>query len=363
MLQYHSLRVVEKRADTDRAVSLTFEVPPGQAQNFRFEAGQHLGLRARVNGEELRRTYSISSSPSAQSLSICVRRIAGGRFSGFVADQLRPGDFIDVLMPNGSFHPGPRPAHSRLSVAFAAGIGITPVISIVRQLLESEADSRVLLFYGNHDADAVLFIEELQALKDRYVTRFGLHFLLTAESQEIELYNGRLTAAKLEELAPGLFDAKAVDEYFLCGPGDMIERLAAALAAKGVDAGRVHGEHFLVAGPTGEQPKPAVVAAAAAPAVRAHLARVSVLIDGRTRSFEMPMDGTSVLDAAGEAGLDLPFSCRAGVCSTCRTRLVKGKVEMHTNYALEQHELAEGFILACQAHPVTNEIELTYDSR
>src|SRR5882672_10159222 len=325
VLQYHALRIAEKRAETERAVALTFAVPPELAANFRFEAGQHLGLRLRVHGEELRRTYSISSSPSAATLSICVRRISGGRFSNFVGDELRVGDLVDVLMPNGSFHAGPRPGRPRLSVAIAAGIGITPVIAIVRQLLEAEPDSRVLLFYGNRDAESVLFIEELQALKDRYVTRFGLHFLLTAESQEIELYNGRLTAAKLDELTPGLFDARAVDEYFLCGPGDMIESLTTALAGKGVEPGRIHAEHFLAASPAAAQSAQAGMMAgtAAAPAARPDFARVAVLIDGRTRSFEMPMDGTSVLDAANEAGFDLPFSCRAGKRQV-ETRFVGG---------------------------------------
>ena len=362
MLQYHALKLVERHAETDRAVALTFAVPEEQAANYRFLAGQHLGIKATMQGEELRRTYSICHAPRGQTLSICVRRVPDGRFSAYLADTLRPGDSVEVLTPNGSFHPGPRPAHGRLSVAFAAGIGITPVISIVRQLLESEPDSRVLLFYGNRDVDSVLFTDELQALKNRFVTRFGLHFLLTAESQEIELYNGRLDAAKLDALTPRLFDARAVDEYFLCGPGNMIGNLTAALVAQGVEPGCVHGEHFLAASPAANAPRPAA-AREEKGADGSAVARVSVRIDGRTRSFEMPMDGTAVLDAANEAGLDLPFSCRAGVCSTCRTRLVKGRVEMHTNYALEQHELDEGFILACQAHPVTDEIELTYDSR
>ncbi|MGH8263888.1 MAG: 2Fe-2S iron-sulfur cluster-binding protein [Steroidobacteraceae bacterium] len=362
MLQYHALKLIERHAETDRAVTLEFAVPAELAENYRFLAGQHLGIKATVLGEELRRTYSICDARPAETLSICVRRVPGGRFSAYLADTLRPGDSVEVLTPNGSFHPGPRPSQGRLAVAFAAGIGITPVIAIVRHVLESEPDSRVLLFYGNREVDSVLFTDELQALKDRFVTRFGLHFLLTAEAQEIELYNGRLDAAKLGELTPGLFDARAVDEYFLCGPGSMIETLTAALVAKGVEPGRIHGEHFLAAAPAATAPRSAVQREEKA-ASGAEVAHVSVRIDGRTRSFEMPMDGTAVLDAANEAGLDLPFSCRAGVCSTCRTRLVKGKVEMHTNYALEQHELDEGFILACQAHPVTQEIELTYDSR
>jgi ring-1,2-phenylacetyl-CoA epoxidase subunit PaaE len=362
MLQYHALKLIERHAETERAVALTFAVPAERAVDYRFLAGQHLGLKASVQGEELRRTYSICHAPREQTISICVRRVPGGRFSAYLADALRPGESVDVLTPNGSFHPGPRPAHARLSVAFAAGIGITPVISIVRQLLESEPEARVLLFYGNREVDSVLFTDDLQALKDRFVTRFGLHFLLTGESQEIELYNGRLDATKLDALTPRLFDARAVDEYFLCGPGNMIENLTAALVAKGVEPGRIHGEHFLAAAPAASAPRPAVTREQQA-SVGDNVARVSVRIDGRTRSFEMPMDGTVVLDAANEAGLDLPFSCRAGVCSTCRTRLVKGRVEMHSNYALEQHELDEGFILACQAHPVTREIELTYDSR
>lgn len=362
MLQYHSLELIARHAQTDRAVVLTFALPAELAADYHFEAGQHLGLRAQLDGEEARRTYSICNAPGGQTLCICVRKIPGGRFSHLLGEQLPVGERIDVLMPNGSFHPGPKPAAGRFCVAFAAGIGITPVLSIVHQVLEREPDSRVLLFYGNRDVDSVLFTEELQALKDRFVTRFGLHFLLTAESQEIELYNGRLNAAKLDALTPVLFDAGSVDEFFLCGPGSMIDDLTAALLAKAVAANRIHGEHFLVSAPAATTLQPPAQIPRAAPGATA-VARVSVLIDGRTRAFEMPMDGTPVLDAANAAGLDLPFSCRAGVCSTCRTRLVKGKVDMHTNYALEQHELDEGFILACQARPLTNEIELTYDSR
>jgi len=365
MLHFHSLRVVDKRPETARAVALTFDVPEPLRPSFRFIAGQHIALRANVDGEELRRTYSICSSPADPELRICIRLIPGGRFSRFVADRLEIGAALDVLMPNGSFHAPPYSGRSRHCVAFAAGIGITPVLSVVRDLLESEADSRVTLFYGSRDAESVLFAEELLALKDRYVTRCALHFLLTAESQEIDLYNGRLTPAKLDLLIPGLFDARTVDHYFISGPGTMIGDLTGALTAKGVDSARIHSEHFLVS-----EARPAVAAGAAQAAVAlraveasAEATRVAVTIDGRTRSFEMPRDGTSVLDAATEAGLDLPFSCRAGVCSTCRTRVIKGKVGMHSNYALEQSELDEGYILACQAHPLTEELELTYDSR
>jgi ring-1,2-phenylacetyl-CoA epoxidase subunit PaaE len=359
VLLYHSLKILDRHAETDRAVVITFEVPESERENFRFLAGQHLGLRAVVDGEELRRTYSILGAPRPGTLAICIRLVPGGRFSRFAAERLRPGESVDVLSPNGSFHPAPYPGRARTCVAFAAGIGITPVIAIVRHLLESESDSRVLLFYGNRNTDSVLFTEELQALKDRFVTRFGLHFLLSGESQEIELYNGRLTPAKLDALCPAVFDVGAVDEFFICGPGSMIADLTSALIARGADPQRIHGEHFLVAAPAASQ------AAATAPkaADLGEQAHVSVLIDGRTRTFDMPMDGTSVLDAAAEAGIDLPFSCRSGVCSTCRTKLVKGKVGMHTNYALEQHELDEGFILACQAHPLTGELELSYDSR
>ena len=359
MLQYHSLRVIDKHPETERAVMLTFEVPPERRADFHFLAGQHLGLRANVNGEEMRRTYSICNAARQDSLSICVRRIPGGRFSGFLAASVRPGDRLDVLMPNRSFHAADSSLRPQTCVAFAAGIGITPIFTVVAELLERNADNRVLLFYGNRDVDSILLLEELQALKDRHAQRFALHFLLTAETQEIELYNGRLTPAKLGAFIPALFDASQVDEYFICGPGTMIADLTAALHAHGVAPARVHAEHFLVEATSSGRP----TAPAALAAVASGQARVSVLIDGRTRSFDMPMDGTSVLDAAADAGLDLPFSCRAGVCSTCRTRLVKGQVEMHVNYALEERELKEGFILACQAHPLTNELELTYDSR
>ncbi len=359
MLQYHSLGVIDKHSETERAVMLTFEVPPERRADYQFLAGQHVGLRANVNGEEMRRTYSICNAAGQNSLSICVRRIPGGRFSNFLAATVRPGDRLDVLMPNGSFHGAGSSTRPQTCVAFAAGIGITPIFTVVAELLERNAENRVILFYGNRDVDSILLLEELQALKDRHAERFALHFLLTAEAQEIELYNGRLTPAKLQAFVPALFDASQVDEYFICGPGSMIADLTAALHAWGVDAARVHAEHFLVEPTSSGRP----TAPAAVAAVASGQARVSVLIDGRTRSFDMPMDGTSVLDAAADAGLDLPFSCRAGVCSTCRTRLIKGRVEMHANYALEERELKEGFILACQAHPLTNELELTYDSR
>ncbi len=359
MLQYHSLKVIARHSETERAVKLTFEVLPERRADFQFLAGQHLGLRATVNGEELRRTYSICNAAGESTLSICVRLIPGGRFSSFLGSAVQPGDRLDVLMPNGSFHAAQGTSQPRTYVALAAGIGITPVFTLVAELLERNAANRVILFHGNRATDSILLLEELQALKDRHAGRFALHFLLSAEAQEIELYNGRLTPGKLEAFVPALFDAGQVDEYFVCGPGSMIADLTAALRTLGVDPSRIHAEHFLVDAAPGARPADTV----AVKAVASGQARVSVLIDGRTRSFDMPMDGTSVLDAAAKAGLDLPFSCRAGVCSTCRTRLLKGQVEMHTNYALEERELEEGFILACQAHPLTDELELSYDSR
>jgi ring-1,2-phenylacetyl-CoA epoxidase subunit PaaE len=358
MLKYHPLKVTDVRAEAQDAVCLAFAVPAELRDEYRFHAGQHVGLRLEVDGEELRRTYSIVSAPGDPALRIGVRVHPHGRMSRHIASRVRVGDSLDVLTPNGSFHTPLDPRNRKTYAAFAAGCGITPVLSIAKAVLAAQPDSRFLLFYGNRETARVMFLEELLALKDVHLSRLSLSFLFTREPQDVELFNGRIDGEKVRQLAGALFEPQSVDEYFLCGPGDMIDTVSAALLALGVGAGRIHSERFAVVEQAGAvQPRPEKAAPGAVGA------SVAVVMDGRRRTFSMPMAGETVLEAAERAGLDLPYSCRAGVCSTCRTKLVKGAVEMAQNYALEPWEVEAGFVLVCQSTPTTSELELDYDQR
>jgi ring-1,2-phenylacetyl-CoA epoxidase subunit PaaE len=357
MLKFHALKLLEVVPDAEDAVALSFEVPAALQGEYRGVAGQHVVLRMDIDGQEVRRTYSLLNAPGEWPLRIAPRVHPHGVMSRYLAEQLPAGAAVDVLPPNGSFTPRTEIAGGSF-VAFAAGCGITPVLSVLRTLLGQGARS-VILFYGNTVTARVMCAEELLALKDCNLGRFAVHFLMSREPQEVQLYNGRLDAERVREFARTLFDAGAVREYFVCGPGDMIEQVNAALRELKVSPERIHAEHFRVAAdaPVPAAPQPQ------APAARADVAQVSVLLDGRRRSFSMQRDGETVLDAAARAGIELPFSCRAGVCSTCRTKVVSGVVEMAQNYALEEWELEQGYVLACQSRVKSATLELDYDEK
>jgi ring-1,2-phenylacetyl-CoA epoxidase subunit PaaE len=353
MLKYHPLELVSLRREGAHAVYLSLGVPEALREDYRFLPGQHVGLRLTVGGEELRRNYSIASQPGEQTLDIGVRIQPGGRVSNHLVHNVAPGTPLDVLTPNGSFRVVPGAPGGRSLTAFAAGSGIAGIVSILTSVLAAEPASHCRLFYGNREAGRIMFLEELEALKNRYLERFALHFFFSRERQDIELMNGRLDGAKLGALAP-LLAGPSSGEYFLCGPGDMIDTLAEALAAQGVGRERIHSERYSVASER---------SARAVRAPRSDVAQVTVRLDGRERSFSMPMQGDSLLDAAAAAGIDLPFACKGGVCSTCRTKVVAGSVEMAENYALEPAELAAGYVLACQSRPTSAELILDYDAR
>jgi ring-1,2-phenylacetyl-CoA epoxidase subunit PaaE len=382
MLKFHPLQVVEVAPDAEDAVSVLLDVPAALREEYRGRAGQHVVVRASIDGEETRRTYSVVSAPGEAPLRIVPRVHSQGRMSRYLAEGLRTGDHLEVLPPNGSFTVQDGPLTGSTFVAFAAGCGITPVLAIVRELLARDA-MRVTVFYGNTGSVRAMCLEELLALKDSHLERLALHFVMSREPQESELYNGRLDAARVRRFASTLFRPQEVSEYFVCGPGDMIEQVSAALRELGVEGARIHAEHFTVAttapasatapgvpGPIalpvdGVAALPDAVAtptAAAAGADRG-LAEVIVHMDGRRRSFTMRRGEETVLDAAARAGIELPFSCRAGVCSTCRTKVLSGEVEMAQNYALEEAELEQGYVLACQSHVKSATLELDYDER
>ncbi len=398
MLTFHSLRVVEIHPEAEDAVGIALEVPPQLREMYRGLPGQHVVVKADINDEENRRTYSVVSAPGEWPLRIVARVLSAGRMSRYLSEELNVGDTLEVLPPNGSFTPRRGGQAGGVYVAFASGCGITPVLAIIRSLLAA-ADSRVLLFYGNTSTSRAICLEELLALKDRYLDRLSLHFIMSREPQEVDLYNGRIDESRVRQFAATLFRPEQVSEYFVCGPGDMIEEVSAALRSLGVAADRIHGEHFTLATTAANESSPELVGEAqdvkATGEIRAGNpadapgatdspslttpgsgqqadqqtpgksapgeAQVTVLMDGRRRTFTMRMNDEVILDAAARAGLELPFSCRAGVCSTCRTKLIRGAVEMAQNYALEEWEVEQGYVLACQSRVTTPELELDYD--
>jgi ring-1,2-phenylacetyl-CoA epoxidase subunit PaaE len=363
VLKFHPLKVLQVAPDAEDAVSVSLEVPAELRAEYAGNPGQHVVVRIEIDGEETRRTYSLVNSPGEWPLRIVPRVHAAGRMSSYLSEQLRAGETLDVLPPNGSFTPRAFSSDATY-VAFAAGCGITPVLSIARALLARGA-RRLLVFYGNTGSARTMCLEELLALKDRYLGSLALHFVMSREPQEVELYNGRIDAARVRDFAARLFEPRDVSEYFVCGPGDMIEQVTTALRELNVDPARIHSEHFTTATTEPRPPATAPAASESVPVLPAAsgLAEVTILMDGRRRSFSMKMDDETVLDAAARAGIELPFSCRAGVCSTCRTKVVSGAVQMAQNYALEDWELEQGYVLACQSQVTTPTLELDYDEK
>jgi ring-1,2-phenylacetyl-CoA epoxidase subunit PaaE len=362
MLRFHPLKVLNVAPEAADAVEIALEVPEDLRGDYRGAPGQHVVVCTRIADEELRRTYSLVNAPGEWPLRIVPRVLPRGRMSTHLAEALRAGETLDVLPPNGSFTPRAAGAPGGTYVAFAAGCGITPVLSVVRALLAGGA-ARVLLFYGNTGTARAMCLEELLALKDRHLTRLALHFVMSREPQEVELYNGRLDATRVREFAQALFEPQAVREYFVCGPGNMIETVSATLRALGVEPARIHAEHFTLATTEGGVPLQEAAPVPVALPPTAGEAQVTILMDGRRRAFTMKAHGETVLDGAARAGIELPFSCRAGVCSTCRTKVVRGEVTMTQNYALEDWELEQGYVLACQSHIRTAPLELDYDEK
>jgi len=359
MLRFHPLAVKERAPAADDAVALTFVVPAALAGEFRFKAGQHVAIRCSIDGREERRTYSIVNAEGSESITIGVRLQEGGRMSEHLARHAQPGATFDVMTPNGSFHAEDRPGPRRYA-AFAAGSGITPVLSIAASALARDSGSRFQLWYGNTGSARTMFLEDVMALKDRNLARFSVAFVMSREPQDVDWLNGRIDADKVRKFARHDLDVPGIDEFFVCGPGTMGEVVPAVLAELGA-RGRIHVEYFApvaaVAEPEPARPPPDRGRAVADGAS----AEVTVVMDGRRRQFTMARGGDVILDAAGRAGLDLPFSCRAGVCSTCRARLVSGSAEMEHNVALEDWEVDAGYILCCQARPTSAALEISYD--
>ena len=356
MLHYHTLKVADVQSETENAVCVTFAVPDELRETFRYVQGQHLNVRKTLNGEDIRRSYSICSAVSDDCLRVGIKHVDGGVFSSFANAELRVGDELEVSSPTGSFHTRLDAAQAKTYAAFVAGSGITPVLSLIKTTLETEPHSRFLLFYGNRSRKTIMFLEELEDLKNEYLDRFSLAHLLSREPQDAAILNGRIDRDRCLELCAGFAPPTAVDEYFVCGPSTMIDEVDAALTELGVPADHIHFERFGVAAAQRLNVKQAPPRE-----TTEDVCSVTVTLDGHRRQFEMGFDGESVLEAGARAGLDLPFSCKGGVCSTCRTKVLDGKVAVAVDYALEPWEKEAGFVLACQATPLTESLELDYD--
>ncbi|WP_407175965.1 1,2-phenylacetyl-CoA epoxidase subunit PaaE [Bradyrhizobium sp. STM 3562] len=352
--RFHRLAVDDLRRETADAISLTFAIPKELADDYRFAPGQYLTLRTTLDGEEVRRSYSICSGPDDGELRIAVKKVDGGAFSNWAAEDLKKGDQLDVMTPTGRFGVAPAAADARTYVGFAAGSGITPILSIIKGVLAREPKSRFFLFYGNRTTERMLFRETLEELKDRFIDRFSVFHVISGEEQDIPILHGRLDGDKVKVLLRAMVPAESVDHVFICGPTGMSEEVEATCRALGIAAERIHVERFV--SEFGGKPRPkAVVPASAAPKAFA-----SLIIDGKRRDVPVA-EGEAILDAALRAGIDLPFACKGGMCSTCRAKLVEGKAEMDINYSLEPWELKAGFVLTCQAKPVSERVVVDYD--
>lgn len=354
---FYPLTVAEVIAETAEAKSIRFALPEEYRQAFSFKPGQHLTLKADISGEDVRRNYSLCVSPAEGQLKVTVKRIVGGAFSNWANDELRPGDVLDVMAPHGSFTWNFDPAVRNLYVGFAGGSGITPILSLLKTALATEPRSRFTLLYGNRDSQSVIFLEELARLKNRFMDRLQVHHFLAEEAEDIELFNGLLDRTKCDDILARLIDPRQVDAYFICGPGPMMDAAEAAIEAHGVPKGRILIERF-----TAGRPSAAVAAQIQALQDRAEGASMLVTLDGRKRRVQFDASAGNILDSARAAGLPAPYACKAGVCATCRARVVSGEVEMAARYGLSDQEVAAGYVLTCQSVPKGEGVELDYDA-
>jgi len=357
---FHPLRVRAVQPDTAEAVIVSFEVPDDLRPVFGFTQGQYLTLRKDIAGQDLRRSYSICAGVDDGELRVGVRKVRGGVFSNWINDNLRPGDTLDVMAPQGRFFVPLAPEAQRHHLGIAGGSGVTPILSIMKTVLAREPRSRFSLVYGNRSLQSTMFKEELDDLKDRYLTRLALHHVFSEEPTDAPINMGLINRDKLGEFLRVLVPAQSIDHAYVCGPFQMNDEAEAALLAAGVPEERIHIERFGVAQATAGQVGAVVHTPQPGDAAQA---RVVIIRDGLRREITFQREQPSILDAASAAGLEVPFSCTSGVCGTCRAKLVEGQVRMERNFALDQQELAAGYVLTCQAHPLTERVVLSFDER
>jgi len=354
---FHTLTIAEIVPETAEARSIRFAVPEELRETFKFKPGQHLTLKAEIGDEEVRRNYSLCVAPQDGAVTVTVKRIAGGIFSNWANDILKPGMAIEVMPPHGSFTWEFEPGAANHYVGFAGGSGITPVISLLKTALLTEPESRFTLLYGNRDSNSIIFLEALAQLKNRFMDRLQVHHFLAEEAEEFELFNGMLDRSKCDEILETLVDPADVAAFFICGPGPMMDAAEEALRGRGVAGDRIHLERF-----TAGRPSAALEAQMQALTEEAAGLTMLVTLDGRKRRVAFDSAAGNILDSARAAGLPAPFACKAGVCATCRARIVSGEVEMAARYGLTDEEVAAGYVLTCQSVPKGDGVELDYDA-
>ena len=351
MKQFHPLTIERIERETRDSVRIALSVPAEFEGDYEFLPGQHLPFEVMLDGKKIRRTYSICSGIDERPLEIGVRIQPGGAFSEYAGSELAVGDTLDAMPPGGRFHADLNRGSARDHLGFAAGSGITPILSIIKSVIENEPGSRFVLFYGNRKQSTTMFVEDLYALKNRFPERLLLHFVFSQEDQEFPIASGRLDAEKVRELYEHFCKGLEPAEAYVCGPDTMIATVRETLVALGLDAEHVHAERFGI-------PRKAAKAKAVKAADNAV---VTVIMDGHKKDFEMRRDDNNIVDAAADHGIDLPYSCKGGVCATCRCHVREGEVTMATNYGLEPWEVEAGFVLACQSRPVSDAVLLDYD--
>lgn len=360
VLKFYPLKVKDVRPETADCVSVSLEIPDGLSELFRFAPGQYLTFRRHFNNAEVRRSYSICSSPRDGELRVAIKKVEEGKFSTYAHSELKAGDVLDVMPPMGNFTSKKITAKHKEYLAFAAGSGITPILSIMKSVLEGEPDSNFTLVYGNRGKSSIIFREAIEALKNKYMLRLRVYHVLSREYVDIPLFSGRIDAAKCAEFCKTLIDLEHTDEAFICGPEEMILSVRQQLIDLGMPSSHVHIELFT----SPDQPKTSHERW-----VSSHknetgpMSKVSITLDGTTFNMELGFNGDSILDAALRSGADLPYACKGGVCCTCRAKVVEGEVEMEVNYGLEHDELEKGFVLTCQSHPRTERVVIDFDAR
>ena len=356
---FHPLRVRQVLPDTAEAVIVAFDVPAELREVFSFTQGQYLTLRGEIDGADLRRSYSICAGVDDGELRVGVRKVKGGVFSNWINEHLRSGDVVHVMAPQGRFFVPIEPAARRHHVGIAGGSGVTPILSTMKTVLAREPLSDFTLIYGNRALRSTMFKEELEDLKNKYLTRLTLHHVFSDEHTDAPLNMGVMNRDKIGEFLNSVVPAASIDHAFICGPFQMNDEAEAALLAAGVPEDRIHIERFGLA-PQAQQIDAVIHEARAGDAEQA---KVTIIRDGLKREISFTKDQPSILDAASAAGLEVPFSCTSGVCGTCRAKLVEGQVRMERNFALDKNEVANGFVLTCQAHPLTPHVVLSFDER
>ena len=351
---FYKLQVKEIIKETEDCISISFDVPEGHMQDFTFKAGQYLTLKTMVKDEEVRRSYSLCSEPSSNKHKIAIKKIENGLFSTFVHDHVKRGDVLEVMPPSGNFQHIPDYGAKKNYVLFAAGSGITPILSIVKSILRHEPDSNVNLVYGNKGVHTIIFREEIEALKNKYLHRFSVVHILSRENLGNDLQKGRIDKEKCIRLLDAYFRENTIDDVFICGPEKMTLDIREVMLSKGLQSSQIHLELF----GTGYDKKVQKIKKSTP---NPNDSTVILYIDGDEFEFKLNNQGASILDTAHKSGLDVPYACKGGVCCTCKAKVLDGSVEMDVNYSLEQDELDRGYILTCQAHPTSEKVIVTFD--